>query len=87
MKRKMKKNNTDFPVLISGIDGYKNWVRINEFHHKYKRGDYAKLADATGYSEAHVWRVLNAERGANSTILAGARKLVSRRQSPFTFSL
>lgn len=87
MKRKMKKNTTDFPVFVTGVDGYKNWVRINEFHNKYKRGDYSKLAESTGYSPAHVWRVLNGERGVNPTILSGARKMVGRRSSPFTFSL
>lgn len=81
----MKKAN--FPVFVSGIRERKDWVRINEFHNKYKRGDYSKLAESTGYSPAHVWRVLNGERGVNSMILSGARKLVSRRVSPFTFSL
>lgn len=82
MKRKKKEQ---FPVYVTGIDGYRNWVRINEFHNKYKRGDYSKLADKSGYSESHVWRVMNGERGVNPTIISEARRMVSRRVSPFIF--
>lgn len=81
-----RKNKTRmFPVFVTGVDGYQNWVRVNEFHNKYKRGDYAKLAEKTGYSASHVWKVLNAERGVNKMIISGARQLVGRRLSPFTF--
>jgi len=77
----------DFPVYVSGVPGYNNWVRINEFHNKYKRGDYAKVAENTGYSASYVWRVLNGERGTNSTILSEARRAVTRRKSDYQFNL
>jgi len=81
----MKNSNNEFPVYVTGVDGYRNWVRINEFHNKYKRGDYAKVADRTGYSPSHVWRVLNGERGVNPAIISEAREIVRRRVSPFQF--
>ena len=77
----------DFPVFISGIPSYNNWVKMNEFHAKYKRGDYVNIADKTGYSTSYVWRVLNAERGQNKAILSEARKTVARRVSPFMYML
>lgn len=83
----MKNRSNVFPVFISGIPGYRNWVRINEFHGKYKRGDYQKVADNTGFSPSYVWRVLNGERGQNQSILAEARRVVARRMSPFTYNL
>lgn len=83
----MKRNRNSFPVFVSGIPGYKNWVRINEFHGKYKRGDYQSIADKTGFSPSYVWRVLNGERGQNQTILAEARRTVYRRASEFTYQL
>jgi transcriptional regulator with XRE-family HTH domain len=82
---KNKKQNQGFPVLVSGIDGYQNWVRVNEFQHKAKRGDYTNLADRTGYSPSYVWRVMNGERGANPSIISAAHRMVARRKSPFSF--
>ena len=26
----MKNSNNEFPVYVTGVDGYRNWVRINE---------------------------------------------------------
>lgn len=89
-KTKSKTKTTslnDFPVYVSGIPGYNNWVRVNEFHDKYKRGDYSKLAEATGYSPSYVWRVMNGERGTNSSIISGARRMVYRRKSENEFNL
>ena len=81
------RSNKSFPVFITGIPSRRDWVRMNEFHGKYTRGDYAKISENTGYSPSYVWRVLNGERGQNQTILAEARRVVSRRQSPFTYQL
>jgi hypothetical protein len=86
-KAMKKRNSNDFPVFVSGIPGRNNWVRINEFHNKYKRGDYVKIADNTGYSPSYVWRVLNGERGQNQTILAEARRMMYRRVSEYSFQL
>lgn len=83
----MKNRSNNFPVYISGIQSRRDWVRMNEFHEKYSRGDYAKIAENTGYSPSYVWRVLNGERGQNQAILAETRRTVSRRQSPFTYQL
>lgn len=81
------KTRSSFPVFFTGIPSRKDWVRINEFHGKYTRGDYSKIAENTGYSPSYVWRVLNGERGQNQTILAEARRVVYRRVSPFTYEL
>lgn len=81
----MRRKSNSFPVYVTGIEGFQNWKRINEFHNKYKRGDYTNLADKTGYSPSHVWRVMNAERGVNLDIVRGARNMVRNRVSEFSF--
>ena len=83
----MTKSKCKFPVLVSGIPGRENFIMINEFQHKMQEGDYSRIAKKTGYSLSHVWRVLNAERGTNQTILKSARKLVAKRESPYSFAL
>lgn len=81
----MRRKSSNFPVYVTGVDGIRNWIRINEFHNKYKRGDYTTLAEKTGYSPSHVWRVMNAERGVNLDIVRGARNMVRNRVSEYSF--
>ena len=78
---------TKFPIYVSGIPSRKDFIKINEFHEKRKRGDYTKIADRTAYDVSYVWRVLNGERGQNERILQEARDLVRKRKSPYDYSL
>ena len=50
------------------------------FHTKMRRGDMSTIALQTGYSESHVSRVINGQRGPNQDIVKAANKLVSRRK-------
>jgi len=48
---------------------------------KMKFGEYTKIAKATGYDMAHVWRVINGERSNPSgEIMQYTNRLVSRRK-------
>lgn len=81
-----KTKKDSFPVAITGVNGYTNWKRVNEFQAKKQRGDYEKVAEKTGFSVSFVSRVLNGKRGANADIIKTAQKIVRNRKSPFTFS-
>lgn len=83
MMYKTKKDS--FPVQVTGVNGYRNWKRVNEFQAKAKRGDYTRVADKSGYSVSYVWRVLNGMR-FNKDITIEAREIVRKRKSPFKFS-
>lgn len=75
------KTKMHIPQYVIGIPQMWDFRRINEFHDKYKRGDYQKLSEKTGYDSSYVWRVMNGERGQNQTILSTARDMVRKRKT------
>ena len=44
-----------------------------------RRGDYSRIADRTGYSSAHVWRVLNGQRSMNEDIMQCTAEFIRNR--------
>lgn len=77
-----RKKQTSIPRYVEGgIKSTTDFKRMNEFHDKYKRGDYQSLSDKTSYSPSYVWRVMNNERGQNSTIISTARQMVRNRKT------
>ncbi len=48
---------------------------------KIRHGEFTKIADATKYDVAHVWRVINGEAtNPSGEIMQYTNKLVSRRK-------
>lgn len=48
---------------------------------RVKRGDYAKLAEKTGFHSSYVRRVLIGERNPNEAIINEAYKTIGRRKT------
>lgn len=50
-----------------------------KFHVTKRRGDYTTISELTGYSQPHVWRVLNGDRSMNTEIMQCASRLIRNR--------
>jgi transcriptional regulator with XRE-family HTH domain len=55
--------------------------KLRVINPRVKRGDYAKLAEKTGFHSSYVRRVLIGERNPNEAIINEAYKTIGRRKT------
>lgn len=57
--------------------------KLEKISPRLRRGDFTKIANASGYEMSYVSRVLRGERGPNVSIVSTAYEVVKNRKATF----